>query len=118
MTLIFLAIGLGAGILSGIFGIGGGIVVVPALIYLAKFPPQQASGTSLAVLVVPIGALIGAATYYKAGQLDIKAAAIIAVGLAAGAALGSQIATHIDPTLLRRGFSVLLVVTAVKMWVG
>ena len=118
MTLLFLAIGFAAGILSGIFGIGGGILVVPALIYLAKFPPQQASGTSLAVLVVPVGALIGAATYYKAGQLDIKAAMIIAVGLAAGAALGSQIATNIDPTMLRKGFSVLLVVTAVKMWVG
>jgi uncharacterized membrane protein YfcA len=118
MTLLFLAIGFGAGILSGVFGIGGGIVVVPALIYLAKFQPQQAAGTSLAVLVVPVGALIGAATFYKAGHLDIKAAMIIAVGLAVGAALGSQIATNIDPIMLRKGFAVLLVVTAVKMWVG
>ena len=118
MTLLFLAIGFAAGILSGIFGIGGGILVVPALIYFAKFQPQQAAGTSLAVLVLPVGALIGAATFYKAGHLNIKAALIIAVGLAVGAALGSQVATNIDPTTLRRGFSVLLVVTAVKMWVG
>ncbi len=118
MTLIFLAIGLGAGILSGIFGIGGGIVIVPALIYLAKFQPQQASGTSLAVLVLPVGALIGAATYYRAGQLDIKAALIIAAGLAVGAAVGSQIATNVDPTMLRKGFAVMMAVMAVKMWVG
>ena|SRR6188768_2580764 len=119
MTLILLAIGLGAGILSGIFGIGGGIVIVPALIYLAKFPPQQASGTSLAVLVIPVGALIGAVTYYRAGHLDIKAAVIIAVGLAIGAALGSQFSSHLgDPAMLRKGFAVLMAVMAVKMWVG
>ncbi len=116
--LLLLAIGLGAGILSGIFGIGGGIVIVPALIYLAKFPPQQAAGTSLAVLVLPLGAAIGAATYYRAGQLDIKAAVTIAAGLAVGAAVGSHFATGMDPVTLRRAFSVLMVVMAVKMWVG
>lgn len=118
MTLLLLGIGLGAGILSGIFGIGGGIVIVPALIYLAKFPPQQASGTSLAALVIPLGAAIGAATYYKSGQLDVKAALLIVVGMAVGAALGAQISTHIDATMLRRGFAVLMVVMAVKMWLG
>jgi uncharacterized protein len=118
MTLLLLAIGLGAGILSGVFGIGGGIVIVPALIYLAKFQPQQAAGTSLAVLVLPLGAAIGAATYYRAGQLDIKAALIIALGLAVGAAIGSHFATQMDATLLRRAFAVLMVVVAVKMWLG
>ncbi len=118
MTLLLLAIGLGAGILSGIFGIGGGIVMVPALIYLAKFPPQQAAGTSLAVLVIPIGAAIGAATYYKAGQLDVKAAVLMALGLAVGAAIGSHFATQMDATVLKKAFAVLMVVMAVKMWVG
>jgi uncharacterized membrane protein YfcA len=118
MTLIILAIGLGAGILSGLFGIGGGVIIVPALIYLAKFPPQQASGTSLAALVIPIGAAIGAVTYYKAGHLDVKAAAMLVIGMAVGAALGSQVGTHIDATLLRRGFAVLLVAMAFKMWRG
>ena len=118
MTLILLAIGLGAGVLAGLFGIGGGIVIVPALIYLAKFPPQQAAGTSLAVLVLPVGAAIGAATYYRAGQLDIKAALLIALGLAVGAAIGSHFATQMDASMLRRAFAVLMVVMAVKMWVG
>ena len=118
MTILLLAIGLGAGILSGVFGIGGGIVIVPALIYLAKFEPQQAVGTSLAALVVPIGAAIGAVTYYRAGHLDVKAAVLIVVGMAIGAMLGSQVATHVDATLLKKGFAVLMVVMAVKMWVG
>ena len=118
MTILFLAIGLGAGILSGVFGIGGGIVIVPALIYLAKFPPQQAVGTSLAALVVPIGAAIGAVTYYRAGHLEIRAALLIVLGMAIGAMLGSQIATHVDATLLKKGFAVLMVVMAVKMCVN
>ena len=117
-TILLLAIGLGAGVLSGIFGIGGGIVIVPALIYLAKFQPQQAAGTSLAVLVLPIGAAIGAAKYYKEGQLDIKAAIIMAAGLAVGAAIGSHFGSQMDATLLRKAFAVLMVVVAVKMWVG
>ena len=118
MTLILLAIGLGAGVLSGVFGVGGGIVIVPALIYLAKFPPQQAVGTSLAALVMPLGAAIGAATYYRAGHLDVKAALLIVAGMAVGAMLGSQLALHVDAALLKKGFAVLMVVMAVKMWVG
>jgi uncharacterized membrane protein YfcA len=116
--LIFLAIGLGAGILSGVFGIGGGIVIVPALIYLAKFQTQQAVGTSLAALVVPIGAAIGAVTYYRAGHLDVKAALLIIAGMAVGAMIGSQVATHVDATVLKKGFALLMVVMAVKMWVS
>ena len=118
MTLILLAIGLGAGVLSGLLGIGGGIVIVPALIYLAKFPPQQAVGTSLAVLVLPIGAAIGATAYYRAGHLDVKAALLLVAGMAVGATLGSQLAMHVDATLLKKGFAVLMAVMAVKMWVG
>ncbi len=118
MTLLLLAIGLGAGVLSGIFGIGGGIVIVPALIYLAKMPPQQAAGTSLAALVLPLGAAIGAATYYRAGQLEIKDALLISAGMAVGAYFGAQIATHVDAVVLKRMFAVLMVGMAVKLWVG
>jgi uncharacterized membrane protein YfcA len=118
MTLLLLAIGLGAGILSGIFGIGGGIVIVPALIYLAKMPAQQAAGTSLGALVLPLGAAVGAFAYHKAGHLDIKQALLIAVGMAAGAYLGAYVATHVDATYLKKGFAVLMVVMAVKLWVG
>lgn len=115
-TVILLLIGLGAGILSGIFGIGGGIVIVPALIFLAKMPPQQAAGTSLAALVLPLGAAVGAYTYYKAGHLEIMPAVLIAVGMVAGAFIGAQVATSVDALVLKRGFAVLLVVMAVKLW--
>ena len=117
MTLLLLAIGLGAGVLSGIFGIGGGIVIVPALLYLAKMTPQQASGTSLGALLLPVGAL-GAWSYYKAGQLQWKASMLLAVGLFFCAWLGAQLAPSLDATVLKRGFAVLLAGMAVKMWVG
>jgi len=118
MTAILLLIGLFAGILSGIFGIGGGIVIVPSLIYLLKMTPQQATGTSLAALVLPLGAAVGAYTYYRHGHLQIMPAVLIAVGMIAGAFLGAQIAASVDAIVLRRAFAVLLVVMAGKMWIG
>ena len=113
MILLLIAIGVGAGVLSGIFGIGGGIVIVPALIYLAKMPPQQAAGTSLAALVLPLGAAVGAMAYYKAGHLQPRDALFIAVGMAAGAYFGAQIATHVDAAVLRKMFAALMVAMAV-----
>jgi hypothetical protein len=116
--LLMIAIGVGAGVLSGVFGIGGGIAIVPALIYLARMTPQTAAGTSLAALVVPVGAAIGAYTYHKAGHLDLKAALLIALGMAVGAWLGAQLSTSVDATLLRRGFALLMIVVAGKLWFG
>ena len=118
MTLLLIAIGLGAGILSGIFGIGGGIIIVPALVYLAKMSPQQAAGTSLAALVLPLGAAIGALNYYRAGHLQVRDAVFIAAGMAVGAFGGSWIATHMDGDMLRKAFALLMVAMAVKMGVG
>lgn len=118
MILQLLIIGIGAGILSGIFGIGGGIVIVPALIYLIKMTPQQAAGTSLAALVLPLGAAVGAATYYRAGHLRPLDALWIALGMAGGAFIGSYIATNVDGDVLRRAFALLMVAMAVKLWVG
>lgn len=116
--LLLLLIGLGAGILSGVFGIGGGIVVVPALVFFAKMPQQQANATSLAALVLPLGAAVGAYTYYKAGHLEITPAIWIAVGMMGGAFLGAQLSTHVDAAVLRRAFAALLAFMAVKMWMG
>ena len=118
MTIIFLLIGVGAGILSGLFGIGGGIIIVPSLIYLAKMTPQQATGTSLAALVLPLGAAVGAYTYYRNGHLQIAPAIFIALGMIGGAFLGAQLAASVDAIVLRRAFAVLLLVMAGKMWVG
>ncbi len=116
-TVILLVIGLAAGVLSGIFGIGGGILIVPALMYVLKMTPQQASGTSLAALLLPVGAL-GAYTYHKAGQLEWGPAMLVALGLFIGVAGGAAIAQHVDATQMRRAFAVFLALVAVKMWIS
>ena len=115
MTLLFLAIGLVAGVLSGLFGIGGGVVIVPALTLLAKFPAQRATGTSLGALLLPVGAL-GAWTYYKNDHLDLRASLWIALGLLVGALVGALLAQHVTELQLRRGFSVFLALVAVRLW--
>ncbi len=97
---LLILIGFGAGIASGLFGIGGGVIIVPALLYLMKFPVHRAVGTSLAVFLFPIGAA-AVFTYFRAGHVDIKAAAIIAAMLFAGAWLGAMIATRMDSHTLR-----------------
>ena len=117
MTIVFLAIGLFAGVLSGIFGIGGGIVIVPSLMYFTQMQVKQAVGTSLGALLLPVG-ILGVWSFYKVGEIDIRASLLIAAGLAIGVYFGSIIAQHSDPQILRRGFAVFLCAVAVKVWVG
>lgn len=106
---ILILIGLGAGMSSGVFGIGGGVVIVPALVYLLDFPIHRAIGTSLAVLLPPIGAAAVFA-YYRAGHIDWPAAIILAVTLFVGAWLGAKVATGLNANLLRTLFGVFLIV--------
>lgn len=115
MPRLFIAIGLAAGLLSGVFGIGGGIVIVPALLFLARMSPLTATGTSLAALVLPVGAL-GAYEYYKAGHLELKPSLWVALGLLFGAYAGARLAQHLSPIVLERAFSIFLVLIAAKMW--
>ena len=115
MIFIFLCIGLVAGILSGVFGIGGGIVIVPMLLMATSMPMLTATGTSLGALLLPVGAL-GAWTYYKNGHLDVQAALLIALGLTVGVFFGARVAQAISPVLVKRAFAVLLVVVAARMW--
>jgi hypothetical protein len=113
----FLAIGLLAGLLSGLFGIGGGIVIVPALVYVAAMAQKTATGTSLAALLLPVGAL-GAWQYYKAGALDMRAALLLAPGLLVGALVGAKIALQLPTRDLQRAFAIFLVVVAGRMWIS
>ncbi len=115
VTVVFIAIGFCAGILSGLFGIGGGIIIVPALILLARLTPITATGTSLASLLLPVGVL-GAWEYYKKGHLNIPAAFLVAVGLFFGAWIGARLAQHLTPVQLKRAFAVFLVLIAGRMW--
>jgi hypothetical protein len=115
VTLIFLAIGLAAGILAGIFGIGGGLVIVPALVFFAKMPQKTAVGTSLTALLFPVGAL-GVYAYWRGGHLDLKAALWLALGMFAGAYGGAMIAQTVSESSLKRSFAVLLVLVAGRLW--
>ncbi len=115
MPILFLAVGLGAGVLSGVFGIGGGIIIVPLLVFLAKMQPQIATGTSLGALLLPVGAL-GAWSFYKNGDVNVPASLWIALGIFVGAYFGARIAQTTSPLMLKRAFAVLLLVMAGKMW--
>ena len=115
MPLLFLAIGLAAGLLSGLFGIGGGIIIVPALLLLGKMQPNTATGTSLGALLLPVGAL-GAWQYYKDGHLNVRASLLIALGIFVGAYLGALLMQDLNPTFAKRAFAVFLVVVAGRIW--
>jgi len=113
----FLAIGLVAGVLSGLFGIGGGVVIVPALVLLGGMKPETATGTSLAALLLPVGAL-GAWHYHQHGFVQIRVALWIALGLTLGAWLGSHLAVKLPAPDLQRAFALFLVVVAVHLWLS
>ena len=117
MVAIYLLVGLGAGVMGGMFGIGGGIVIVPALILFARFAPHTATGTSLAVFLLPVAAL-GAWTHYKAGNVRVGAALVIAAGLFVGSYFGARLAVQMSPVALKRAFAVFLAMVAVRMWFG
>ena len=110
-----LSLGLFAGILSGLVGIGGGIIIVPALVYFFGMDQKTAQGTSLAVLLPPTG-LLAFMQYYRAGHVDVKVGALIIVGLLLGGWFGGEFAQQLPQVTLRRVFAVLLLITAVKMW--
>jgi uncharacterized protein len=111
-------IGLAGGVLSGLFGIGGGLVIVPALIVLLGMTAKQAAGTSLAALLLPVG-IFGALEYWRAGQVDVRVAAILALGLLIGAFIGARVAIGLPNELIQRAFGVLLVLVGVRLalWV-
>jgi uncharacterized protein len=111
--IILMLIGLAAGMLSGLVGIGGGIVMVPMLLVLGM-TQHQAQGTSLAVLAVPV-TFLAALNYYKGGYLDWRYAAVIALFFVIGGYLGSKFAINLDQKILKKIFGVLLLIIAGKM---
>jgi uncharacterized protein len=106
--LLYICIGITAGILSGLFGIGGGLVIVPALMLFAGFSQLSANGTSLAVLLVPVG-LAAVINYSRNGNVNIRAAIIIAVSLFIGAAVSSYFVHKINPSSLRIAFGIVMI---------
>lgn len=116
-NMLFLALGFFAGTISGLIGIGGGIILVPVLVFFFAFSQQQAEGTTLAAMVPPIGAL-AAYVYYRAGFVNVPAAMWIAGGFIVGGFVGARFATSINPDVLRRIFGVFAVAIGAKMLWG
>lgn len=113
-TLPYIFLGLVAGTLSGLIGIGGGIIIVPALVFLFGFTLHQAQGTTLALMVPPIG-ILAAWTYYKHGFVDLSVTAYICVGFFIGGFFGAKIATALSNVVLEKIFGVALLLIAAKM---
>lgn len=113
-VMLFILVGILAGILSGMFGIGGGIIIVPALIYLCGFSQLKAQGTSLSIMLPPVG--IAAFTYYyKRGLVDLKAGILICIFMIIGSLLGAKIANNIPIPILKKSFGALMILMSLKM---
>ena len=112
--LIILLVGLAAGVLSGLVGIGGGIVIVPALVFFLGFSQHQAQGTSLGILLLPAG-IFAVLNYYKQGYIDIKVVILLFLGFLAGGYLGSKISLSLTEAAVKKIFAVVLILIAGKM---
>ena len=110
---MYLLLGLVAGVFSGLIGVGGGVIIVPALVFLFGLSQHQAQGTTLALLVPPIG-LLAAWTYYKGGYVDLRIAALISVGFFLGGLVGAKLATGLSNPVLEKVFGIALLLISVK----
>ena len=112
--LILILIGLLSGMLSGVFGVGGGILIVPALVFFLGLTQREAQGTSLAILLLPVG-ILAVMNYHKAGLINYKYAAIILLTFVVGAFFGSKLAIITPDKILKKVFGVVMIVAALKM---
>ncbi len=113
--IILLLIGLAAGILSGLVGVGGGIIIVPALVYFLGISQHAAQGTSLALMLPPIG-ILAAMNYYRSGMLNVKYALVIALAFVIGGYIGSKVSiTYINEAMMKKIFGTIMLVAAIKL---
>ncbi len=110
----YILLGLFSGAISGLIGIGGGVVIIPCLVFIFGLSQQQAQGTTLALLVPPIG-ILAAWTYYKQGYVDVKIAALICLGFVLGGLLGAKFAVGLSNQVLRKVFGTALFFISLKM---
>lgn len=115
--LILTGIGIITGALAGMLGIGGAIIMIPALVYFLGFSQQMAQGTSLAVMLPPIG-ILATYNYYKVGHVNIKYALILAAFFLVGSYFGSKLALTLPQATLKKAFGILLLLVAAKMLIG
>lgn len=115
---LMISIGLVTGVFAGVFGVGGGVVLIPILVLGLKYTQQAASGTSLVALLLPVG-LLGVIEYYKAGRLtgdQIRLGLFISLGLFFGTYLGARIGAALPAQTLQKAFAIFMVIIAVRLW--
>lgn len=115
--LILLGVGLAAGFLSGMVGIGGGIIIVPVLVYFLGFTQHQAQGTTLFMFLLPIG-ILGVMNYHKQGYVDYKTALIIGTTFVFGSYFGSKLSISLDQKMVKQIFGAILILLGIKMLLG
>lgn len=113
-VLILIIVGTAAGVLSGLVGVGGGIIIVPALVLFLGFSQHQAQGTSLGLLLLPVG-ILAVINYYHKGYIDLKVIAVMSIAFVVGGWLGSKLAISLSQETVRKIFAVVLFYTAFKM---
>lgn len=111
---VIIIIGFAAGMMGGLIGIGGGLIVVPALVYFLSYSQHQAQGTSLGLLILPV-AILGAFNYYKKGYIDPRVVGLLALGFVAGSYLGSKYALNLPQATLKKVFAIFLLILSLKM---
>jgi uncharacterized membrane protein YfcA len=116
--LLLCVIGLLAGFIAGGLGVGGGIIIVPALVFFFGMTQHQAQGTSLAVLSIPIGFLVAAANYHKKGYINYKYAVLLIATFLIGSYLGSKLSVNLPAKSLKKAFGVLMLIAGLKMILG
>lgn len=114
IVLILLAVGLAAGFLSGMVGIGGGIIIVPVLVYFLGFTQHQAQGTTLFMFLLPIG-ILGVMNYHKQGYVDYKTALIICTTFVFGSYFGSKLSISLDQKTVKQIFGAIIILLGAKM---
>ena len=114
ILIILLVIGLLAGFASGMVGIGGGIIIVPALVYFLALTQHQAQGVSIGMLLMPVG-FMAAFNYYKSGNLNFQYSLIIGLTFIVGAYLGSKVSLQVDEVIMKRIFGVFIFLIAIKL---
>lgn len=116
-TIGFIILGLLAGIFSGLVGIGGGVLIVPALVLLFGMSQHTAQGTTIAMLVLPVG-IAAAWMYHRQGMVDVSAAALLAAGFVVGSGIGARFAVALPPGTLEKIFGAAMMVIGLKMVLG
>jgi uncharacterized protein len=112
--LIIILVGIAAGMLGGLVGVGGGIIIVPALVYLLGVSQKTAQGTSLGLIMLPVG-ILGVLQYYKQGHVDFKVVGLLAIGFLLGSYFGSKVALKLPQETIKKIFAVLMILIAIKM---